>query len=230
MSFLPDVWSQWKNDFWMERSPTLLYCVRRDNPVFYHLRKCGNNFQDIDEKIDYFLNTFTSLNIQLAFWRMFVYLYNANKVFDLFDVTRFDFFTSKQCVNYKNILYKYCDKFRKFSNWYVIFSIVILVQWIIFPIAIKLLTTPESSNVRFGNILNLNFNVSAQTYNQYFVIFFLIEAIIAFGSIYNFIMTHLLLISFCSVIMYQQKILINLLRNFGHIDNPQTSKTSFLKY
>jgi len=185
--------------------------------------------ENIDKKTDYFLDTFISLNILLAFWRMFVYLYNANKVLDLFDVTRFDFFTSKQCVNYKNTLYNYCDKFRMYSNWYVIFSIVIIVQWIIFPIAITMFTTRESSNVRFRNILNLNFNVSAQTYNQYFVIFFLIEAIITFSSIYSFIMTDFLLLSFCSVIMTQQKILINSFRNFGHLDNLQTSKTSFFK-
>ncbi|XP_060876717.1 uncharacterized protein LOC132949713 [Metopolophium dirhodum] len=179
--------------------------------------------EDTDNKIDYFLITFTNLNILISFWRLTVYLYNANKVSDLFNVTRYDFFTSEQCVKYKTTLYNYRDKIRQFTNWYVILSIVVTIQWLMFPIAINMLTTSENLNVRYQNILNLNFGVTAYTYNQYFVIFYIIEVNLTLYIAYIFIMTNVLLISFCSAIMSQQDILVQAFKNLGHENSPRIS-------
>lgn len=180
--------------------------------------------EDTDNKVDYFLIIFANLNILISFSRLIVYLYYSNKVTDLFNVTRYDFFTSEQCVKYKTTLYIYRHKISQFTNWYVILGILVTIQWLMFPIVINMFTISENLNVRYQSILNLNFGVSAHTYNQYFVIFYLVEVNTILYCTYIFMMTHLLLVSFCSAIMSQQDILVQAFKNLGHENNPQISK------
>jgi len=70
-----------------------------------------------------------------------------------------------------------------FTNWYAILSFAVLLQWLITPVLVNLLTTSESSNVRLQNIVNLNFGVSTHTFNQNYVIFYLIELFITLCAI-----------------------------------------------
>jgi len=78
---------------------------------------------------------------------------------------------------------------------------------------------PENSNVRYKNIMNLRYDVSKYTYNRYIVIFVLLEtSIISFG-VYFLVMTDLFLMSFCSVIITQQEVLIHAFKNIGYFEH-----------
>jgi len=175
--------------------------------------------------IDYFILVFSLLNIQLGCLKVVVNIYNANKISAVLNATRFDLFTSKHCVGYKNTLYSDRDKFRIFTNWYAILSFLVLHEWVLFPLAINLLTTSEGTNFRFQNVLNFNFGVSTHTFNQYFVIFYLMELFITLYSMYGYILGDLLIISICTAIISQQEVLIHAFKNIGHDDNPHTSKS-----
>lgn len=195
---------------------------------FFVYGSWGLFFESGDEGVnnDYSLLFFTNLNIQLSFWRLFVYMYNANNVTELLYASRIDFFKSKTCVDHKDSLHKiYHNMYGKLTNGYAIFSMFILLQWFIFPIMINILSTSESSNIRFQNVLNLNYGVSTETFNHYFAIFYSIETFITTFSVYCYIMTDLLIISFCSAMMSQQEVLIEAFKKIGHDDNPQTSKS-----
>lgn len=180
---------------------------------------------DIGIKIDYFIYFFAILNAQLGCLKVVAYMYNANKISAILNVTRFDLFVSKHCVVYKNILYSDRDKSRIFTNWYAYLSFANVIQWFLIPIVINILTTSEGSNVRLQNVLNLNFCVSTHTFNQYYVIFYTIEVTITLGSMYCYILGNVLIISLCTAIMSQQEVLIQAFKNFVHDDNHHPSKS-----
>ncbi|XP_060849780.1 odorant receptor 46a-like [Rhopalosiphum padi] len=103
------------------------------------------------------------------------------------------------------------------------------LQWFIFPLVVNVLTNLENSNIRAKNIMNLCFDVSTQTYNQYIDIFYLIETTIASLAVYILIMIDFLLISLCSAIISQQDVLINTFKSIGHNEEPQINHYKEIK-
>jgi len=179
---------------------------------------------DVVTNIDYFLIFYTNIHTYLSLWKFIVYLYNAKKIGKVFNVTRINFLTSETCCNYSEILHKYRYKTIRFTNWYIIFSIVVILQWLIFPLGINMFIISGNSNVRYKNIMNLRYDVSTHTYNQYIIIFVLMETTALSFAMYFMVMTDLILISFCSAINTQQEVLIHAFKNIGHEDKSQISK------
>lgn len=160
---------------------------------------------DVVTNIDYFLIFYTNIHTYLSLWKFIVYLYNAKKILKVLNVTQVNFLTSETCCNYGEIPHKYRDKTIRFTNWYIIFSIVVIIQWLIYPLRINKFIISGNSNVRYKNIMNLRYDVSTQTYNQYIIIFVLMETTTLLFAMYFMVMTDLILISFCSAIITQQK-------------------------
>lgn len=180
---------------------------------------------DVVSNIDYFLIFYTNIHTYLSLWKFIVYLYNSKKIGKVFNVTRINFLTSETCCNYSEILHKYRYKTIRFTNWYIIFSIVVIIQWLIFPLGINMFIISGNSNVRYKNIMNLRYDVSTHTYNQYIIIFVLMETTTLSFAMYFMVMTDLMLISFCSAIITQQEVLIHAFKNIGHEDKSQISKS-----
>jgi hypothetical protein len=174
--------------------------------------------------IDYFLLSYTSTHVYLSFWKLIKCFNDRARFLDLFKIMQFHFLTTKECSKYREVLYKHRDKTIKFTNHFLIFSVVVIVQWFIFPLLINVITNFENSNVRAKNIENLCFDVTTKTYNQNIVIFYSIETTIALFTVYLLIMFDLLLISLCSAIISQQDVLINTFKSIGHNEEPQLSK------
>jgi len=165
----------------------------------------------------------TNTQIFLSLWRLFVLLNNTNRYLDLFKIAQINFLRSKQCSNYHKILYKHRDRLMMFTNCFLTYFVALVLQWIFIPLVINKFTIFENSNVRAKNIINYSFFVSTQTYNQYFIIFYIMELTIASITVYILIMTDILLISLCSTIVSQQGVLIHAFKNIGHEENPDTS-------
>ncbi|CAH1736828.1 unnamed protein product [Aphis gossypii] len=137
---------------------------------------------------DYVLISYGTSNMFLSYWKLFKCLKDRNRLLDLFEIAQLNFLTSEKCAKYSKILYKHSDKNLKFTNYFLIFSFMVIIQWFIFPIVINQIINFENSNVRAQNIINFCFGVSAQTYNKYFLIFYLLEIVPASITVYILLM------------------------------------------
>jgi len=132
-----------------------------------------NNCKNIS-KIDYFLMVYASSQMYQSYWKIFKCLKDRNRLLDLFKLAQLDFLRSEECAKYSKVLYKHHDKNFKFANYFLIISFVVIIQWFVFPLVINEILNFENSNVRAQNIINFCFGVSTQTYNKYFLIFYLL--------------------------------------------------------
>lgn len=149
-----------------------------------------------------------------------IFVYNANTIWDLFHVTRLNFLTSKLCCKHMKLLYKSRDNSIKITNAYSVFTFGVMTQWLLFPIMINTFMVPENTNHRLQNIFNFRFPVTLHNYNQYYVIFCLMEMIVAMFFLYILLMVDVFLISFCWVINAQHEVLTLAFKQIG-LENEQ---------
>jgi len=176
---------------------------------------------------DFFSVIFVLINFFLCYWRICIFLYNVNSIHDVFSVSRFDLLKSKHCRKNVNVLNGYRDRSIKITNYFVLFSSTVMMQWILYPLRAIAFTRPENENSRFQNIMNLRFPVSTNTYNQYFFGFYLIEVVVSIFIMYAMIMPDIFLMSVCWAIIAQQEVLTRAFKNVGHEDNSQMGKMFF---
>lgn len=153
----------------------------------------------------------------LGLYKLYIFLYNADKIWDIFNVTRLNFLTSLQCSKNIDIMYNYKKKITKITNFFFIITFIADVQWIIFPLVFNTFTTSENiTNQRKMNIMNLEFPVTIPTYNEYYNIFYLMEMFTIIFFMYIVNISDLFLISFCMVISAQYKVLARAFKNIGY--------------
>lgn len=136
-----------------------------------------------------------------------VFLCHANTIWDLFDVARFKFLTSKLCRNNIELLNKSRDVSTKLTNAYSVLTLGIMTQWLLFPIVINKFVASENVNHRLYNIFNFRFPVTLNSYNNYYAMFCAMEIIVAIFFLYVLLVIDVFLISFCWVINAQHEIL-----------------------
>lgn len=159
----------------------------------------------------------THLENYICLAKQIVLLCNVNKIWDLFDVTRFNFLRSKLCRRHVKKLWGSRDQLIKITNVYFVFTSSVTTQWLIFPIILN--TFLESENVnedRLHNILQFRYPVSLRTYNEYYVMFYLLEFLVAAFMLFTAIMSDSILISICWTLSTQYEILTQGFKDIGY--------------
>lgn len=146
--------------------------------------------------------------------KMIVILYNANSIWELFDVTRFNFLTSEHCCKNNKLLVKYRDVSIKLTNIYSFCTYVMMTQWTLYPTLINTFM-PNGNNQRLENICNFRFPVNLQNYNQNYIIFWAMEMVVSIFFGYGFLAFDVLLISFCYAIKGQYEVLTEAFEEIG---------------
>lgn len=170
---------------------------------------------------DFFLHAFSGIEIYLFVLKVWVLFYNSDQIWELFDITKLNLLTIKLCN--KNILYKNHNTNIKIINLYFIGAIMMIAPWIIFPFFTNKFTT-NNDDIRFKNIINLRFPVTISTYNQYFLIFYIIEFFNFTSVTYLMVITEIFFITFCSTLIGHYKLLENATQNIGHENEHQMGR------
>lgn len=107
---------------------------------------------------------------------------------------------------YWNSPHKHRNKSIKITNVITIaFAIVTTLEWILFPLMLRLLSKTETSysNQRFENIFNFQFPVTVSEYNNNYFIFYIMESFFPIFLFYRNVMNDVFFISICYVIIAQ---------------------------
>lgn len=179
--------------------------------------------------IDTFLYIINCIHNYLSLLKISIFLYNANRIWKLLDVTRLNFFTSKRCRGNIQLLYKCRVNTIKMTNLFFIYFNFLNIQWFIYPLVTNTYTMTDNTSQRSQNILNLfQFPIAIQTYNHYYIIFYLMESTITIFISYVLFNIDMFLLSLCSIIKTEYDILSRAFANIGYVHESQTGKI-FLK-
>lgn len=162
-----------------------------------------------------FLYTYICIHNYQSLLKMSIFLYNANRIWKLLDVTRLNFFTSKRCRDNIQVLYKCRENTIKVTNLYFIYFIVLNIQSFIYPLVTNMFTTTENASQRAQNIVNL-FQFPIDIHNQYYIIFYLMESIITIFVSYALFNIDMFLLSLCSIISAEYDVLTRAFANIGY--------------
>lgn len=154
-----------------------------------------------------------------------VFLFKADTIWNLFDVSRIDFLSSKLCRNRITLLYEYRKKSIKYTNLFQYIINVTLTIWLTIPLLLKFYVVPDNMNLQYcPNILNLRYPVTTSFYNQNFYTFYVMELIITVYIAYYSIFIDNFIISICMAIIAQHEIITRAFENIGHEDILENSK------
>lgn len=147
------------------------------------------------------------------------FLYKANDIWELFNVTRINFLTSRHCRKYINNHKKYQKLSSKIVNCIITMTIISGVIWTTFPLVLYAKSFGDLNAVeRFENILNYRFPVTISTYNKYFILFYIMELIITMIVAFLQINFTIYIVSFSFVIVAQYKIIALAFASIGYDD------------
>lgn len=174
--------------------------------------------EDNYSQVDYFLNANICIETYFSLWKVWILYYNADEIWELFDLTRLDFLRNKFNKKNANILRESRNRNTKITNLYLMVTIMAVVICLAVPLVINKFTTVNHDNQRFQNIVNLRFPVTINTYNHYYFIFYTMEWFFFLNLIYTMTVTDVFFITFCFAIIDQYKLLENITKNIGHED------------
>lgn len=218
--------------FHFYRFTGILITVFIQSCVLFGLLGCFMEMEDTLDYIELFVFVFVNLSNFLSVIKICVFTYKANDTWDLFEVTRIHFLKNERCLKYGDeILEKVRNKSIKLTNFIFGFAFMTCIIWMIYPLVVNffMLATDQINNQRYQNVFNMRYPVTINTYNQYYLVFYAIEVILAAFILYNSILIDTFLVSFCWVIIAQYEILTKAFENIGYEDTFQNRKL-VLKY
>lgn len=177
--------------------------------------------------VDYFLIMYGNVHNWFLLIKLCLLMNNAKKIWDVFEVAHLKFLKSAQCRKNFSVLNKHRNKVIKMTNVYCIFCIVVIIQWIIFPLVIKIFMSHNREDQRIQNIINMPFPVNTPTFNQYFIIFYIFETCMSVYLMYGLVMIDMFILPFGWVVIAQYKVLAVTFKGIGHEVIPLTSKNDF---
>lgn len=156
--------------------------------------------EDTIDDIGIYQIIFTYLNYFLSFYKLYMFFYYANEIWDLLDVTRINFMTSKHCLKHINILHEYRRISIKITNFLAASITLTILSWWLFPVIVNNFSNTKSddsihSTLRNENVINFRYPLSIKKYNRYFYFIYVIEATTGVIIEYGILITDVLLIS-----------------------------------
>jgi len=171
---------------------------------------------DVRNEVDRYLLIFIYLEFYHSMWKLIIFFYNANTVWEVFDVTWLNFMTSKSCCEHIAVMYKSRDKIKKMIVVYLAYVILAVSQWIIFPLMINSIIMFEDNNQRKLNVLDLWYPVTIYTHNQYYVLFYGLEITIVIFAPYILFLIDMYLIIISNMVIAHYEVLIRAFENIGY--------------
>lgn len=164
------------------------------------------NNDSIDNDVDVFQSVYAQFHSMFCCFKMFVFLYYADDVWNLLEIARIDFLKSVSCLKHIQILQDYRERSFKIVNFFSIFLWTILFFFMLIPLFTNILFVNASATQRYESIYNIRFPVSTSNFNRYFFVFYGMETSIAVLQVMTISLTDILLISFAYIIIAYYKI------------------------
>lgn len=183
---------------------------------------------EIDDVLVLHLLFYYMINCMCLF-KIIVFVYKADRIWDLFDVSRVEFLGSGPCREHTEILRKYGALSTRITNFFSGYAIVATVEWALLPLALNAYAyANDAGSKRFENIFNFLFPVNTFAYNHYYLAFYLMELTVTVFLVYTYVVFDIFIISFCYTIIAHYEVIGLAFENIGY-NRPKSSSTSTTK-
>lgn len=119
---------------------------------------------------------------------------NANEIFNLLNIAHESFLSIKLSKMNQDCV-KFGKHFNKVFPWYFFLLFISLILWITTPIFLNITNSVSPENIHKPNFFNLKYPINVETYNTFFMEFYIVETIITIYFIYCIIIFDLFLFS-----------------------------------
>lgn len=187
-------------------------------------------FVDLEDKLDeveIVLTTTIHMEHVACLVKLAVFIHYSDTVWDLFNVFRVDFLASGPCCKHSQILHETRARSSRFIVAYIYIALLLIQQWGSFPYTYNKFIGFEGPNHRLMNIYNLRYPLSTDVYNEYYILFYVLEFLIALHLSMCFFLSDVMLISFSWVMIVQHDVLAQSFQEIGHGKNQQTGRFRF---
>lgn len=162
-------------------------------------------------------------NCTLSSLKIYTLVTNADVVWELFKMTDDDFL---QCYRHSERITRDLVNSWKWSttitNLIARSFLAGMFLWILVPFINREDHSEESiCSRRYQNMLNVNFPVTTEFYNDYYFAFYSMEVAIGFCIVYGSVLADALLMSFCWIISAQYQSVTTAYEMFGHDDETE---------
>lgn len=163
---------------------------------------------------------FTYLNAFMCSFKMSIVVYNANRIWDLLDVTRSGFLSSALCAQHVGVLREYRATSIATTNFLARFAGFTLIVWLATPfVSNAFASAGADSSRRYENIYNIPYPVSPDVYNRYYFAFFLLELTLSLFLFSSTIVLNTIVFSCSSAVIAQYEIVVRAFAGLGHGHN-----------
>lgn len=157
------------------------------------------------------LYVFVILEVLIAY----TFVFNAKNVWNLLDVARIDFLSSRICRKYVCVLWKYRNNSIVITNSFVVCVNVVITIWIMYPFVVTSVSS-DAADHRKENIFNLHYPVTSRVYNDYYPMFYMMEMFITIQGVYIFSFFNIYFLSFCCVFIAQYEVIALAYEDIGY--------------
>lgn len=180
-------------------------------------------------------------NIQMFFYLSCIWLgnlkiattvYNADAIWNLFNVAHESFLSNKYCKQDK--IYKFHDSGKQFARifpWYFLMFIMTALAWSIVPIVVNnqaaINETQNNENIYMTNIANLRYPITVKTYNTFYNGFYALEFIMVWYCAYGLVVFDLFIVALLQLLATHYEMISSAYENFI---NKAENENGELKY
>lgn len=150
-------------------------------------------------------------------------------IWNLLTVTKFNFLTSKICLQNINILHTFRTKTILVTNIFTFLVVSANILWAIFPVVLNIFTMKENENRPMQNIFNFPYPLKPQTYNRYYIVFYILEVLLLCSVCYIIVLMDIILLSIYYTLIGQYKVIFQSFKSMGMEDKSQKGKMIILQ-
>ncbi|XP_050526864.1 uncharacterized protein LOC126897369 [Daktulosphaira vitifoliae] len=147
-------------------------------------------------------------NYPFCLYKLYTLINNSNFIWKFYDIACVNFLPNSYVQRAKKIMNNYIGLSKTFTWLCLVFFILIICVWSIFPLVF-------GRNLNESSILNLMYPVSSKTFEKYFYIFYLLEFSLLTFIMYAILMFDIFIASFCFAITAQYETIMKSVKKLG---------------
>ncbi|XP_025195581.1 uncharacterized protein LOC112594795 [Melanaphis sacchari] len=161
------------------------------------------------------------INFLFGCFKAFTIVRHSDDIRRCLDITRFDFVSSARADPDSTRFFQTCRNVSmKFTGWFAVCSHFVLLMWTLLPFvvgsSVEIKNRDNSISIYHFNPYNMYFMVSSEMYNEWHLIFHLLEWMVGLCFVLFMILFDTFMVILCNAITYQMRYIAAAYSKLGH--------------
>lgn len=186
-----------------------------------------NNDEPLKNEFQYMQIYFTSTLQMFANIKSIMIICNADEVWKTFFVANETILSNKYCKKNRWKIMNSKEYSRRTLILYVFVFFMTAMFWILLSIFLNIVEPATNKYIRKINIFNLKYPIKVETYNKYYSVVYIIEAILCFYCAFGLVAFDVFILAELQLISTQFEILSSVYEDSVNIDENEDGKSIY---